>query len=279
MKQDNNEKDPLIQFLQVGLYGFSYPYTNSNIKIAQSRVDLHEESGELEKSLNWIRRKHKFKLLDWKDDMNLEIDCADITAITASSWYNSLTEIEEQKLITDIFNELYRMEIPVMAAENYIESALYGAKLVVPMFPMQLFYLITMLPPWYELKLSTADKKWVKMLYKKYYNLPQKGAIPKAERERWNHFKKFVLNAKPQRVRRFKATEMKKATLKEKGVVIDKNFGDGHGRPYRLTDADIAGAVFDFESSEQDFLNAQNLRKHRQRIKKIAKINRKKKKN
>lgn len=249
-------------------------YTDSSRQIGQSRVDVLEKMGRLEESYSSLRQLFNIEVMEYEDDVNIYTNTRDIGVFTASSWYRSLSEKREKEFIKEVILEIQRLELPLMIIEQYIEGVLYGIKIKVPMAPIYLLYCVSLLEDSFPLKLSTEDKRYLKMQFKQdVLKVKPKGAIPKDKKEGWNIFKSVILNkSNKKQIRRFKNMKAKLASLGEKRETLE-SVGDDRDtqRIHKDTYLDLVTRAYDDEDGSRDKQHVQNLKKHKERIEKYIK--------
>lgn len=254
---------------------FSKQKFGVSIYNALTKLAVLYKSGAIESSLVCVRKMNDIEILDFDEDFFPGPENGDINIWNFSTWLSELTDKEAQTLIEDTITALRKLKLPLTLIENYIGALLYDWEIRPALLPATMFGELSMLDGKFKnLTLTTQDKKYMTQEFRKLSNIPSKGRIPKDKLPAWKIFERNILSGK-NTTRRYRSVGLKLAALESKSTKIVENPRNGKLTfQKKVTDAEIFerdtppnSAYSDEKLSEQSRKGAQNIRKHRQRLK------------
>lgn len=266
------------------LKGITEHFFGVDNKIAEDKITLLYATGQMKESLERIRQKHKIAIEDIDGtDLCPCPESDDISIFTASRWYNSLTESEERTLIGDSIRELQDMGLSPILLENYLMAAKYDTPVKTSLMPTSFFPTVYMLNDNFgPLSLTTKDKDFLKLYFKvAVLGIDPLGKIPNDKKAAWETFENFVNKGKNKN-RRIRNLKLKLAVLENRAPVEYVNDHSYYEKkkikpaPDKEIIAELFADTDDGDISfETDRKRVQCLRKHRERIKKELKKDKK----
>jgi hypothetical protein len=194
-----------------------------SIGIALPRLAVLYKSGAMHASLSKLRQNLDIDVLDFDEDYFPGPENSDINIWTFSTYLSELTDTKSKYLIESVIRELRRLDLPLTLIENYIGGLLYDWEVRPSLFPATMLGELSILDSKFgNLNLNTQDKKYLTQQFRKIFNIPARGRIPKDKLKAWAILEKNILSGKG-KIRKYRRTDLKLAALEAKPLMLTED--------------------------------------------------------